>query len=44
MGENVNPPDINYYKNIFKQDYLQMFSTYKDNPYKNLSIKVYYRF
>jgi hypothetical protein len=26
-----------------KQYYLQMFSTYKNNLYKNLNIKVYYR-
>jgi len=34
MGENIKHSDINYYKNIFKQDYLQMFSTYEDNIYK----------
>jgi len=43
MGENVNLSDINYNKNIFKQDYLQKFSTYKDNLCKYLNIKVYCR-
>ena len=44
MGENVNLSVINCYKNILKQDYIQMFATYKDNPWKYLNIKVYYRF
>jgi hypothetical protein len=34
---------INCYKNISKQDYIQMFSTYKDTLYQYLNIKVYYR-
>ena len=43
MGENVNLSVINCYKNISKQDYIQMFSTYKDTLYQCLNIKVYYR-
>jgi hypothetical protein len=40
MGENINLSVIKSYKNILKQDYIQMFATYKDNPWKYLNTKV----